>query len=796
MTRQDSNELKGLEPHEERASSPAWTARWISVPGRKGRNYYFLVRQRFTLASVPRTAVLRVAADSRYALYVNGRFVGDGPVRGTHRRYFFDSYDMAGCLRPGDNWIAADVHCPRQDTYTVAPHAPAFLAEIEGVTATDATWQVRPDPSHHSEALHYTFQVGFSEWKDLSAEGREWQMGKDGAAGWRSAVAVGAPENFGGRLVTARPIAGLTRDLVRPAAVVGFGRTPSWESAALDRKYAARMAKEAHLPAGPGQFRNWRAIASGSGSASILPYGKNDGAYLILDFGQEVFGHLLADIETSGPALMDVGHADHLRERRAATAPAGTSYRFADRFVLRKGRQVVAQRLHSRGGRYLQIVFRNVDKPIRVHSIQFLNRVYACEPQASFSCSDPLLNQLWQMCLHTVRLCSSDTFMDCPWREQAFWTNDQAVTNLVYLAMTGDPVFAAHNLRVGADGALPNGLIPAVYPSGRKTRFPILPALWTWTLADYYQYTGDGATLKELLPQMRNGLRLYDDWRDTDGLVPDQPEMSNFVDWGYRGVPLRGKTAALNMAIAAAYKCAAGLEKAVGAGDRADACAAKAREAVTALNTVLWDASRGVYRDCTRPEGAPTMSQHPLAVGLAFDLLRGAQRRRALSNLLDRSLIQAELYFQQYVLASLVRHGRMFEALQVIGQLWGTMVAANSPTVWESKLGAEAFHGCASMCHAFSCAPMHVMQAGVLGIRPLRPGFRQFSLAPQLGPLTFAEGHVPTPHGIIEARCQRAGTGRAKAEITVPEGTCAILPDGSRLDAGPHRLGMPIPEQP
>ncbi len=770
---------------------PRWAGRWISVPGKKPDNYYFLARQHFVLAKPPQAAILRVAADSRYAVYVNGRFVGNGPARGTHRRYFFDSYDVTDYLKTGENWIAAEVHCPVRDTFTMAPNAPAFLAEIEAVVSTDAAWQVRLDPSHHAEAPIYTSQAGFSEWKDLSAEPAGWQTGEDGEAEWQSAVAIGTPKDFGGRTVVARPIRGLTRDVVLPAAVVGFGRVPDHGPVTGDADYAVQMAAEEHRPPDPAQFQDMAALAGG-GAVTIQACPENDGAYVILDFGQEVFGHLLVDIEAPCQTLMDVGYVDHLWSGRANTAPEKTSYRFADRFILREGRQVVTQRLHSRGCRYLQIVFRKFRQPVRIHSIRFLDRVYSCEPRASFACSDPLLNQLWQMCVNTVRLCSSDTFMDCPWREQAFWLNDQAVTSLMYLAMTGDSVFAAHNLRIGADSALPNGLIPAVYPSSRKTLFPILPSLWTWTLSDYYACTGDSATLRELLPHMRNGLRLYDAWRDKDGLVPDQPEMWNFVDWGYRGVVLRGKTAALNMAIAAAYKCAAGLEKAVGAGDRAEAYSARSRDAVTAINKVLWDDDNGWYRDCTEPEGPPTASQHPLAVGLAFGLLDGLQRSRALSNLLHPKLIQAELFFQHYVLQSLIRHGRITDALSVIRRLWGPMVAANSFTVWENKDGSKAFNGLGSLCHAFSCTPMYAMQSGILGVRPLQPGFSEFTLAPQLGDLTVAEGNVPTPHGTIRTRCQVIDKGRLKMEITVPQCTRAVLPDGSGLEAGAHRLDVPF----
>jgi hypothetical protein len=49
---------------------------------------------------------LRVSADSRYLLWVNGAKVGRGPIRSQPRRLRYDEYDIASCLRPGRNVIA------------------------------------------------------------------------------------------------------------------------------------------------------------------------------------------------------------------------------------------------------------------------------------------------------------------------------------------------------------------------------------------------------------------------------------------------------------------------------------------------------------------------------------------------------------------------------------------------------------------------------------------------------------------------------------------------------------------
>ncbi len=74
-------------------------ARWITVPGPHPDNCTFLARRGFTVAQVPRPATLHIAAEARYAVCLNGRYLGSGPARGTHYRYFYDSYEAGGSAR-------------------------------------------------------------------------------------------------------------------------------------------------------------------------------------------------------------------------------------------------------------------------------------------------------------------------------------------------------------------------------------------------------------------------------------------------------------------------------------------------------------------------------------------------------------------------------------------------------------------------------------------------------------------------------------------------------------------------
>ena len=780
----------------EKQAESRWSAIWIMPTGEKKQNYYFLARKEFKMTAKSVRAILRIAADARYAAYVNGVFVGNGPVRGTHQRYFADSYDVASLLRPGTNWIAVEVHCCLKPTYTMVPFQPALLAEIEGLTATDASWQVRIDPSHRTDSPMYTGQIGFSEWKLMPSEYEGWMTGRDDSKAWGTPLEMEAGESMGGRRTVSRPIAPLSNEQCTPSNIVEIGSVPASIGVADNLDYATLLSTESHAP---------QTVPQGHADKSKVlsmplkfePGSEHEGGYVIFDFGREMFGNLSIEVEAPANTIMDVSHSDGIFDGRVHALVG--KYRFADRFVLNAGRQSVNQRLHTRGFRYLQLTLRDFDSQVRIHDVTLVSRSYFRQPLGAFSCQDPFLDRLWTMCVNTVRACSSDTFMDCPWREQALWTNDQAVTSLYYLALTGDPVFAAHNLQIGADGARPDGIIPPVYPSEMQRVFPVLPSLWTFTLSDYYQYTGDIETLKQLLTVMERGLGVYETWRDTDGLIADQDGMWNFVDWGYRGGQPHpapgGKTAVLNMLIAAAYKRAAALEQVFGNSGRASEYIGRSRQTVKAINAVLWDSSCGCFRDCSAyKEGvAPSSSQHPMAIGLYNDLFDEPQRSVVLSNMQSPDLIQAEFYFQHYVLQSLAKHGLVIEALTTIRKMWGVNVRADCDTVWEFHTGHE--HAPEAMsshsrCHAFSSAPLYFMQSVILGVRPTQPGFSEFALAPQPGDLTEAKGVVPTPHGLIRVEWHRTAPGKLKVVVDVPAGTKAVTRSGKVYGTGRHELEL------
>ena len=85
------------------------SARWIWKKSEDKENTWLDFIKKFSLKSVPKKAVARIAADSKYRLYINGAvavFEG-GLKRGpSEKGTYYDEVEISRYLREGENTFA------------------------------------------------------------------------------------------------------------------------------------------------------------------------------------------------------------------------------------------------------------------------------------------------------------------------------------------------------------------------------------------------------------------------------------------------------------------------------------------------------------------------------------------------------------------------------------------------------------------------------------------------------------------------------------------------------------------
>jgi hypothetical protein len=799
------------------AEAPAaWTARWVfHAPSCRPKGVFYAKRV-FELGETPRRALFHVAADSRYALFCNGELVGRGPVRATHRRVFFDTYDLSRLLQPGGNVLAAAVHVMGRPFFVYVSGTPGLMvqadADIGDATpglSTGPGWLVQPAAAYDQAATLFTFQAGWTELYDARREDPDWA--EAWAKGWLEPDSVSVEEALRGRALWPRMIPALLDEAHRPRRIAQARVVPPCEDAALKADYARLMHEEPHHDVITGTVEGREAFLDGSGPLTLYPPGNGQGVLALLDFGQTLAGFASFEVEGPAGAVLDIGWNEALVDDRLPAARGeldGREYRFADRYILGGGRREHSHLFAYRAGRFAQLVARDFEEPVRIHRFQHHLTTYPVSPRGRFSCGDLDLSRLYEAGRRTLQLCMWDTYMDCPWREQAMWVGDMFAEALYEHLAFGDPRMTRQCLEMAADSLTERGLLRAVYPSEEAgVVIPSFSLLFVLTAENYVRYTGDAGVIEAVWPVVPRVLDTFESFRGESGLLDEPQGFWHFYDWGYRRD--EGQCGLLALLYAGGLQAAARLARRRGLEAEALDFDRRAARTAEAVNRLLWDGSARAYRDRFRPGSGPCgpISQHTNALALFFGVTP-PDRQAATLDALEREegVVLAEPFYQFFVLTALARHGRLAQALAVLRRRFAPMLDSQTGTIWEywrGKAGPGGGWGNGSLCHAFSCPMLYLLPTFVLGVEPVEDGFRQFRCAPQTGGLAFAQGRVPTPFGGVQVSWVDSAD-RLALSIETPLGDYAFelaLPftgrdvsirDAQRRDH-PYVPGAPLP---
>src|SRR6185437_805723 len=179
--------------------SREWHASWITHPTAPLREPIVLhFRRTLDLPSVPASYIVRVSADNRFILYVNGQRVGDGPARGDLTHWRYEKFDLAPHLKAGSNLITATVwNFGVYNPVAQMSDRTAFLLESEATDATGIStpkdWQVEIEPGHKAfprvaDGFWAYMAQGPGEQIDATDYDWNWQSPDDKNPAWVAAA--------------------------------------------------------------------------------------------------------------------------------------------------------------------------------------------------------------------------------------------------------------------------------------------------------------------------------------------------------------------------------------------------------------------------------------------------------------------------------------------------------------------------------------------------------------------------------------------------------------------------------
>ncbi len=582
------------------------------------------------------------------------------------------------------------------------------------------------------------------------------------------------------------------------------------EVSAVDSFYSAKacvFAETVHatpLPETP-KIEDTFASISAIDDATVIHPAETGDVELWLDFGREVVGYVEFEMEAPAGTIVDFNGFEYLDPVNPSRVQYTNGLNNTFRYVARAGWQRFRSTVR-RGFRYATLTFRfpkDANHPVHLRSVSCYLNTYPYERRGTFRCSDPLLNQIYDISAYTVRLCSEDTFVDCPAYEQTFWVGDARNEALFAYAGFGDYTLARRCLLLAGQSLEKSPLVESQVPSAWENILTAWSLLWAIACYEHYLFTGDKQFVQTIFPYIQQqNENLHTRYINSEGLL----EISawNMLDWAPMDTPGEGVVTHQNMWLVKVWEDTAKLAEVVGETVLAQTWRQWAQELRSAINRHLWVEERRAYTDCLRKDGTPSpvFSQQTQVVAYLCDIPI-PERRAIVESYLHSAPDFVQIgspFMVAFLLEALHKAGHRREALERIRADWGMMVAMGATTCWEvlpsprvyNSLHAQSakwFGGewfTRSHCHAWSSAPVYALPVSILGIRPLEPGFAQFELHPDLCGLEWVHGEFPIPQGTIAYALERAAEG-IRLLLTVPPNTTAVI-WGKEYPPGRHEI--------
>lgn len=712
-------------------SANNWEANWIWQEADGPANTWMCFRKNFSLKKLPETAPTRIAADSKYWLWINGQLVVfEGQLKNSLKENtYYDIVDIAPYLQKGKNVIAIQVWHFGKDGFSHRNSGKGgllFESEIgKEKIISDNTWKQTVHPAYGQSTGGGQPNMRMAESNIVFDAQKEriagWQQLEFDDKSWKRTVIKGRP-----------PVSPWNHMIERPFA--------QWKDFGLK------------------SYLNQQDLLGQSterGVTGDMPYDARVSAYLKVNApaGKKI------NIKTDQyDGWKDFGEGPALRAE----------------YVTKSGVQEFETLMWMSGN---QVIY-EIPEGVEILDLQYRELGFPTEFAGQFSCSDPFYETLWDMARRTLYINMYDDFMDCPDRERALWWGDVVnQSGEVYYTLDPD----AHGLVRKAIAGLIDWQRPdstLFSPPSKKwsAELPqqMLASIGYYGFWNYYLNTNDAETIIKAYPAVRKYLAI---WKmDDRGLVAHRRGAWDWGDWG--------ENIDISILDNAWYYLAlkAAIPMAEMSGFPEDTATYRDQmESIEAnFSRVFWDNEHQYFisDQLKQPDDRAN------AMAIVAGLIRPEQFPGVVSVLEQYQF--ASPYMEKYVLEALCLAQEEEKALTRMKSRYTEMVESEYNTLWEVWSGLEE----GTINHGWN-APNTVLSQYIAGISPVSPGWKEYQILPQLGQLTEVSQTVSTVSGLINMQLQVTSDDRLLMRVESPLGTTARVgvprvQNWSRVRVLPH----------
>ena len=724
--------------------SSDWTAQWISDNHDKNFEPAPLFRRRFNVNKNIIQARAYVTATGYYELFINGEKVSENRLDPGYtafdKRMLFVTHDITHLLKQGENVAAAVLG---NGWFNVQAEAvwdfhkvgwrerPKMLCELhlkynDGTTekiVTNGSWLTSTGP--------YIYNNIYSgDYYDARLEKNGWNNIGYNDDGWSAAVIKNAPAPI--ILAQQMPAIKITEE-VKPSEMKKFN----------DRLYLFSFPKNF---AGVCQL----SVKGEAGTRITLKHGE-----LLKDNGRLEMRNIDIYYHPSNP--------EKVFQTDAFTLKGTGDY------------EIFMPSFTYHGFQYVEV---ESSKPIKLtkESLTGYFMHTDLDRTGTFSCSNELLNKIWNASIEAYRSNIYGLPTDCPQREKNGWTNDaQVMVDFGLLAFDGITVyekwmndFIDNQKETGEiSGIIPSsgwGYIEGFGPEASGALFIIPNAI--------YDYYGDSSCIEKMYPSMLRHLNYLKSKETDQGLIPNG--LGDWSKWNattgseyvaslyyYKMYDLMARFSALLDKDAEPYK-------------------KKAEEIKSTINNKYFNTQENSYE---------TGTQAANALALFMGIVPEGKEQTVADKL--HETVAANDYFLDFGMYGSKSVPRMLSKYGYTDDVIKMATKTDAPSwgYWLGKMGystlAETWtlspqFNDASLNHIFKGDISAWMMNTLAGINydPSAPGFENIVITPQFPTeLDWAKGEYKSVKGIIRSEWKRNGNG-IELTVTIPTGCKAHVNAG------------------
>ena len=476
----------------------------------------------------------------------------------------------------------------------------------------------------------------------------------------------------------------------------------------------------------------------------------------LIDFGKETFGYLQLN-GLSGNGKVNIFYGES-REEALDTKFCETLDQLAvnenqvtDNALAKTSN--LADKYTLGNSKAFRCVYITKDEGVKYSDVSMLYEYKPVQYRGKFRSSDQELNNIWKVGEYTMHLTTREFFIDGIKRDRWTWSGDaiqsyqmnyylffdaQTVRNTIWLLRGKDPV-TSHS----------NTIMDYTF-------------YWFLSIYDYYMYTGDSRFIAQIYPRMQSMMDYVLGRTNANGMVEGLTGDWVFVDWADGYMDKKGELSYEQVLFTKSLETMAMCSKLTGNTADQTKYEKLASDLRAKLIPAFWnETKKALVHNRLNGMQQEQVTRYANMFASFYNYLSPEQQQQIKTSvLLNDSILKISTpYMRYYELEALCAMGEHKQVMKEMKAYWGGMIHEGATSFWEKYVPTDkgtqhlAMYGRPygkSLCHAWGASPIYLLGKYYLGIQPVKAGYSEFSIAPNLGGLQWMEGTVPTPHGEIK----------------------------------------------